>query len=204
MCSIYIVAGPPGIGKSTYGELFVPENLEIIKMDEIAEMNKAFHYKLHRELAISKFLNTIKYNLENNIDFAFEVNLGKQHHYEFALDAKHAREGNKLNVILFFTDDLAMCQERAAARFKNGKHEVNPDVLEIMYRNTIPLLKEYFQHIDDLMLVDVSRDQKPTVMAGYVKNEGYIECQGQAPNWIQQEIMPLIRAQELSGNTMAL
>jgi hypothetical protein len=74
------------------------------------------------------------------------------------------------------------------------------DPLVIMYKNTIPFLQEYFRQIDNLMLVDMTRNEKPTIMAEYINNEGYIKCYGYEPQWVK-ELMPMIQRQEQTQYT---
>jgi predicted ABC-type ATPase len=191
---IHIIAGPPGIGKSTIGHQFVPPGMEILKKDELIATNKAFHDKLFAEIAIQKWLSTIKHNLANDLDFAFELNMGMPKHYDFVLPAKNDPQ-NKLNVILFFTDDLAMCQDRAAKRFEQGEHYVNPVVLENMYHNTIPLLAANFESIDHLTLVDVKRNAHPLIAGVYDKADLSFDIYSRDARWFWHKIKPFIEDQ---------
>ena len=194
MSMIHIIAGPPGIGKSTIGHQFVPLGMEILKKDELVATNKAFHYKLFAEIAIQKWLSTIKHNLKNNLDFAFELNMGMPKHYDFVLPAKNDPQ-NKLNIILFFTDDLAMCQERAAKRFEQGQYYVNPVVLENMYHNTVPLMMANFSFIDHLTLIDVKRNDQLTTVGVYNKHNLSFDIYDKEPLWFKDRLRPFIEDQ---------
>jgi len=157
MATIHIIAGPPGIGKSTSGHLFVPPGIEILKKDEMIANNKTFGFKIFQEIVIQQWLSAIRHKLSDDLEFAIELPMGMPHHYDFVRKSKEASSENKLNVVLLFTDDLSMCRERAAKRFELGGHEVNPAVLDNMYHNTIPLLSAYFQDIDHLTLADIKK-----------------------------------------------
>ena len=108
MSNIYIVAGPPGIGKSTYGQEYVDPNLEILKKDEIIAEQKSFGFRLHEHIAISKFLNNVNGNLNNGTDLALEITMCKPYHYDFVGQLKNDHPGTKFNLILFYSDDLQM------------------------------------------------------------------------------------------------
>lgn len=48
---------------------------------------------------------------------------------------------NRIEIVLFHTDDLQLCLERARERHEEGLHLVPAETVSEMYYNTIPLLK---------------------------------------------------------------
>ena len=77
----------------------------------------------------------------NQRDFALELNLGYESHYDYLKTLALPKYKNRaIHLILFFTDDVNLCKFRAKARFENGGHLVSNDVIDEMYTNTIPLL----------------------------------------------------------------
>ncbi|MDP9079964.1 MAG: hypothetical protein M3O71_21265 [Bacteroidota bacterium] len=195
MSRITIIAGPPGVGKSTMGHLYVPPDMEIIKKDEIIQANKAFHYKLFQQIAIQNWLSTINNKLRVNTDFAFELNLGMPMHWDFAQSLKQQHADHTLNVVLFFTDNLEMCRLRSEKRFEAGGHEVNPAVLENMYNNTLPLLQFNFQHIDNLKLVNTAIDQDTKIVGVYDKETRSFDILNREPLWFKDKLQPFIEKQ---------
>jgi predicted ABC-type ATPase len=195
MATIHIIAGPPGIGKSTLGHQFVPPGIEILKKDEMIATNKTFGFKIFQEIAIQNWLSAINRNISNNQDFAIELPMGVPTHYDFILKAKQTNPENKLNIVLLHTDDLAMCRERAAKRFEQGGHEVNPQVLENMYHNTIPLLKANFPEIDHLTLVNINPGKKPQMAGIYDKNALSFDSYTKEALWYREKLKPFIEDQ---------
>jgi len=134
-------------------------------------------------------------NLIRGKDFALELNLGFEHQYNYTLSLKRFSNEVKLDVILFFTDHLQLCQDRAVQRFKNGLHLIKPDVIEQMYNNTIPLLKVNFQAIDRLIMLDARKTNEVTLQGIYSKAAKNIKIFDRGAKWFNQDVLPFIQEQ---------
>ena len=192
MSVIHIIAGPPGIGKSTKGFEYIDEDLDILNEDEMRFRYKAKGYADYNEYSIYRVREIIKRKLIRNEDIALELNLGYPHQYEYALAAKKFSNENHLNVILFFTDSLQLCLDRARIRHESGLHLVTPETITTMYNNTIPLLKANFNSIDGLSLVDASRRNDFFAVATYSKALKKLELRDQNPDWFKNDLRPFI------------
>ena len=154
--NIYILAGPPGIGKSTSGYRFVPLGLPIIDHDLAAYHYRKEGFADYQHLATLKSNQQIREYLFSNRDFALELNLGFQSHYDYLYSIAQFDPSNHIHLILFYTDSLDLCMLRAKIRHKNGGHLVKPEVVREMYDNTIPLLKKHLAIFHSLRFVDSS------------------------------------------------
>jgi predicted ABC-type ATPase len=192
MSAIYIIAGPPGIGKSTKGFEYIDEYLDILNEDEMRFRYKAKGYADYNEYSIFRVREIIRRKLIRNEDVALELNLGFPHQYEYALAAKKFNKENQLNVILFFTDSLQLCLDRAKIRHDSGRHLVTPEIIIEMYNNTIPLLKANFGSIDNLRLIDATRQNDFLTVAEYNKEAKTLELRGQNPDWFKNDLRPFI------------
>jgi predicted ABC-type ATPase len=192
MSIIHIIAGPPGIGKSINGFEYVDEELDILNEDEMRFKYKAKGFADYNEYSIYRVRDIIKRKLIRNEDFALELNLGYPHQYEYALSAKSFSTANKLAVILFFTDSLQLCLDRAKIRHESGLHLVKPETIEEMYNNTIPLLKANFIAIDKLTLVDATTQNDFFTVAEYSKETKQLELRDQSPNWFKNDLRAFI------------
>jgi len=85
MSVINIIAGPPGIGKSTKGFYYIDENLDILNEDEMRFRYKAKGFADYNEYAIYRVHDVIRRKLIRNETIALELNLGYHHQYEYAL-----------------------------------------------------------------------------------------------------------------------
>lgn len=195
MATVYIIAGPPGIGKSTSGRDFIPEGMDILDADLIIHRyrqeglsdywevgNRVYEYLLHRALVSRK-------------DFALELNLGFQSHYDHLIKVKSYSLSNRIEVVLFHTDDLQLCLDRARIRHENGLHLVEPETVREMYRNTIPLLKKNMGLVSALSCVDVKRaGPGKRACLEFDSLKGILRVKGPIAGWIDGELMGLLRA----------
>jgi predicted ABC-type ATPase len=163
MSQIFVIAGPPGVGKSTSGAKFVDTELDILNEDEMAFKYRAQGYPDYKEQAIHRLTQIIRTKLIRNEDFALELNLGYPEHYDYILSAKKFRHDNSLHVILYYTDDLEMCIERAKLRFEGGRHLVKPETIREMYANTLPLLQANWAQMNSIYFVDVDNTKVNTI-----------------------------------------
>lgn len=156
--NIYIIAGPPGIGKSTSGLRFLPKRITIIDHDLAAYQYKKEGFSDYKELGIMSGNEQIRSNLFAKEDFALELNLGFQSHYDYLKSLAYFDPSNKVHLILFFTDTADLCLFRAKFRHKKGGHLVNPEVVIEMYNNTIPLLKENISIFKSMRFIDITNE----------------------------------------------
>jgi len=192
MSRIFIIAGPPGIGKTTSGYKFIDSALDIINEDEMRFKYREQGYPDFNEQAIHRVSEIIRTKLIRNEDFAFELNLGFAEHYDYVLSAKKFNSGNSLNVILFHTDNLEMCLKRAAIRYESGRHLVKPETVKEMYKNTIPLLKSNFTEIDNLAIINVKAHDL-SVVAQYSKAKKALKLLDDQCSWFNEELLPFVK-----------
>lgn len=152
--NMYIIAGPPGIGKSTRGLRFIPKNIEIIDHDLAAYQYKKEGFADYKELGILSGNQQIRSNLFAKESFALELNLGFQSHYDYLKSMANFDPTNKVHLILFFTDSLDLCLTRASIRHESGGHLVKPEIVTEMYESTIPLFKENFSLFSSINFIN--------------------------------------------------
>ncbi len=99
--NIYIIAGPPGIGKSTSGYRFVPTDISIIDQDLAAYHYRKDGFADYQQLATLKSNQQIKDFLFSQKDFALELNLGFQSHYDYLKSIANFNPENTVHLILF-------------------------------------------------------------------------------------------------------
>lgn len=154
--NIYLIAGPPGIGKSTNAQQLIPRDIAILDQDLAAYQYKKQGFSDYKDLASLSTNQRIRENLFNSEDFAMELNLGFQSHYDYLKSIASFNWDNRIHLLLFFTDDLNLCLTRAKARHLSGGHEVKPEIVEEMYQATIPLFFENKSLFSTVRLIDVS------------------------------------------------
>lgn len=172
--NIYLIAGPPGIGKSTNSLKVLPKKTIIIDHDLAAYQYKKEGFADYTQLAMMSGNLEIKQNLFSKKDFALELNLGFQSHYDYLKSIAYFDPDNKTHLILFYTDSIDLCLFRAKLRHKRGGHLVKPEVVTEMYENTMPLLKSHLKIFKTMKFIDVN-------------NEGFSKVKAEnPPKWITE------------------
>jgi len=72
MSSIYVIAGPPGIGKSTSGNLFIPDNVDILDADMIAQRYKEQGFQDYKDIGNIRYQDMVRRSLVSGKDFAID------------------------------------------------------------------------------------------------------------------------------------
>lgn len=157
--NIYIIAGPPGVGKSTVGYRFVPTDVAIIDQDLAAYHYRKDGFADYQHLATLKSNQQIKDFLFSQKDFALELNLGFQSHYNYLKSIASFNPENTVHLILFYTNTVEFCLLRAEIRHKKGGHLVKQEIVREMYEETMPLLKQNLNLFKTFRFIDVSANQ---------------------------------------------
>jgi predicted ABC-type ATPase len=182
MAKVYIIAGPPGIGKSTSGKHFVPPFIEIMNHDKLLLYYKYKQEVDYEDLANLKANKFIINQLANNNNFGIELNLGFDNHYELLKFIKREHSHYQIEVILFYTDNVEICLERALLREKFGGHHVDSDIIQKMYENTLQLIKNNIDLINEIQLINVDFEY---VKLAYSSQKDLTFSITELPNWIK-------------------
>lgn len=177
--NIYLIAGPPGIGKSTNARAFIPPAVPIIDQDLAAYQYKKEGFTDYQDIASMSTRQRIQSNLFAGDDFALELNLGFPSHYDYLKSIAAVNPANQISLLLFFTDDLNLCINRAAIRYRNGGHEVRAEIVTEMYGQTIPLFTQNKAIFSSVRLVDVT----DTASLEPYQEDAHL------PNWIRQNAL---------------
>jgi predicted ABC-type ATPase len=156
--TIYLVAGPPGIGKSTHSQSFIPAGIPIVDQDLAAYQYKKVGFANYQDIASLTSNQRIRDFLFNRESFALELNLGFESHYDYLRSIAAFDYKNQIDLILFFSDDINVCLDRAKIRHLNGGHEVTAEVIREMYAATMPLFELNKILFSRIILVDVTYD----------------------------------------------
>jgi len=157
--NIYIIAGPPGVGKSTSAYRFVPSDISIIDQDLAAYQYRKDGFVDYQHLATLKSNQQIRDFLFSQKDFALELNLGFQSHYDYLKSIANFNPENTVHLILFYTNTVDFCLLRAEIRHKKGGHLVKPEIVKEMYEETMPLLKQNLNLFKTFRFINVSTNQ---------------------------------------------
>ncbi|AYD48782.1 hypothetical protein [Arachidicoccus soli] len=197
MARIYIIAGIPGIGKSTSGRFFVPQELNILDSDLMAAKYKADGFLSYKEIGQIKFDRLFDDALMSEKDFGIELNLGFESHYHYVKRIKRFNAENEIIIVLFHTDDIELCKERAKIRIERGLHKVTPEVIDEMYKNLFSLFNKYIDRFTGLIAVNAEESGGTTICLEHNFKTKQTVPTLPLPDWIEREFSQLIKPQLL-------
>jgi predicted ABC-type ATPase len=181
MPTLYVIAGPNGIGKTTSFYDLVPANTPIINSDEIAkEVRNAGLLSVNtQEYSNQEAIRLMEEQRSNRKSFAIETNLADIDTWKFLLEVQ--KTGYQIHVLYMSTDSLDVLNNRIQERTRLGDHYVKPSVVEERYVAGLKLLNHYFNRPDKLQLFDNS--EKTRLIAEIDRGE-IVYLTETIPGWV--------------------
>lgn len=181
--TLYVIAGPNGIGKTTSDYDFVPGNIPVINSDQIAADIRGGGQQIPntQEVANGKASELMSSYLDKKESFGFETNLCDVETWKSLLKIQEL--GYLLEVIYISTGDLGMLNSRIQMRVKLGGHFVLPEIVRERYMAGLNLLSHYFDKPDKLQLFDNSVTME--LVAEIAKGK-VLRRRGELPDWVDQ------------------
>ena len=186
MPTAYIIAGPPGVGKSWGGHHFVSPQIDILNHDHIALRYRNAGATDFQKIASQQANRFLTEKLYQGLDFGLELNLGYPNHYDVIRDLRERDPFRSITLILFYTDDVQLCLDRTLARQQAGGHSVEPSVVREMYANTFPLLSVNQHLIDRLQPIDVNTTSTEMIYSRRFSSDKPEFIHSELPAWFKQ------------------
>ena len=153
--SLFILAGPNGIGKTTSFYDYIPQNMTFINADDIAKQLREKSGDVNiQEIANGEATKLMNDLIAKKVNFGFETNLADNETWKFVENMQLI--GYQIIIDFYCIDDIGTCINRVFNRVKEGGHFVRPDIVRMRYENGLKLLKHYFYLPDKLILTNNS------------------------------------------------
>lgn len=148
---LYIIAGPNGVGKTTYVKRFLPGEvrcLEFINADMIAQGLAPFAPEKASVRAGRIMLERLDELVAKRESFSFETTLSGRGYVSFLRECRAARY--RIHLDFLWVPSLAITSERVMERVSKGGHNIPGDVQErrffIGLRNLFTLYRPLLDH----------------------------------------------------------
>ncbi|MCK5802330.1 MAG: AAA family ATPase [Lentisphaeria bacterium] len=155
---LYVIAGPNGVGKTTFAMTFLPEAVgccDFLNADEIARglsplAPEAAAFKAGRIL-----LTELRGRIQSRRSFALETTLSGRAYVKHLMAAREA--GFEINMIFLWVPSVRITINRVRERVHHGGHNIPQSVSERRFPQTVRNLFDlYWQHLDFVAIFDSS------------------------------------------------
>ncbi|WP_333627543.1 hypothetical protein [Sphingobacterium siyangense] len=181
MAKIYVITGAPHIGKSTCGPYFIPEGIKILDPKLFAQRYTAQGVKD----GYRRFEEQLLALLNNNEDFAVEVDIANKTHLQMLQDIKALFPENRIEMIFFYTDNIQLCYARSKG-MQNSKSALSPEKIASSYIHIIPTVKRHLNLFSSIKGIDIGDNYiVPETVFNFQDTDSGIEVSAYLPLWAQ-------------------
>ncbi len=177
----FVFAGNNGSGKSTFRNLIIDKiGLDInIDPDAIARRIDPINPESKRITAGKEVIRSVNVYIEEGKSFSIETTLAGKNAIRQIQKAK--QKGFEITMFYIALNDVSQNIERVASRVKNGGHHISTEDIIRRNKTSFDHLYEYAFLVDNLVLVDNSKDDGEMVLE---VNDGNITYKSnQLPKW---------------------
>ncbi|MEK6646778.1 MAG: zeta toxin family protein [Candidatus Firestonebacteria bacterium] len=164
--NVYIIAGPNGVGKTTFAKKFLPNYAKcfyFVNADLIAQGLSPFSPRLAAIKAGKLVLEQLHDLADKHSDFAFETTLSGKAYIHFLKELK--KNGYRLQLFFLWLPTINLALARIKDRVAEGGHNVaTKDVRRRFYRGIYNFFKLYRPLLDSWMLFN-NANATPSLIA---------------------------------------
>jgi predicted ABC-type ATPase len=135
---LYIIAGPNGVGKTTFASKFLPKYADcknFINADMIAQGMSPFSPEAAAVRAGRLMLNEIRFFSRRRDTFAFETTLSGRSYLRLIRQLK--KQGYKVHFFFLWVDTVGVALARVKERVLKGGHDVPQAVIHRRFGRSI-------------------------------------------------------------------
>ena len=156
---IYLIAGPNGVGKTTFAREFLPKEVNCLRFmnaDEVARGLSPFAPDAAALRAGRVLMGEIRAALRSRDTFGWESTLSGRGHASKLREAR--KNGFEVELHFLSVPSPSVCVERVARRVREGGHSVPVvDIRRRFYRSHSNLVEIYLPLADRWAIWDATR-----------------------------------------------
>ena len=165
--TLWIIAGPNGVGKTTYAYRKVRQisgSVHFVNLDEIARGLSPLDPEVARESAARVALHRIRDFIAAKQSFSLETTLAGRTHLRTIKTA--AKAGFEVRLLLFFVANVEVCLTRVARRVVEGGHNVPEADVRRRFQRSMANFPEYAKIVDHWTVLDNTKAAPATAAEG--------------------------------------
>ena len=157
---LYIIAGPNGVGKTTFAREFLPNFANcknFVNADLIAQGMAPFSPETAAIRAGRMMLREIRSFTKKRVTFAFETTLSGRSYVRMLRRLK--AQGYKIHIFFLWVETADLALSRVAERVSRGGHDVPESVVRRRFHRSTENFLDVYRHMaHSWTLFDNSRD----------------------------------------------
>ncbi|NIJ46605.1 putative ABC-type ATPase [Wenyingzhuangia heitensis] len=156
---LLVIAGCNGSGKSSFSKAFTEQNIIPYDYDKVYKqkyeslIETEFRDRMAHNLARKDLENTIKYSIDNRLNFCYETNFNSTPLYWPEIFKSN---GYRIEIVFFCLNSIEKAKERVRIRFENGGHFVPDNEVKSRYNLGYQNLNENWKYFDSVTLFETS------------------------------------------------
>ena len=170
--NVYIIAGPNGVGKTTFAQEFLPyfaDCRNFVNADMIAQGMSPFEPEAAAFRAGRLMIIEIDLFARRRVDFGFETTLAGRSHLKLIRRLKNL--GYEVHLYFLCVSGVDLALQRVKARVLRGGHDVPEAVVRRRFDRSIRNFLTYYRTLADSCTVFDNSDATPTAIAGFAASE---------------------------------
>jgi len=147
---LYIIAGPNGVGKTTFAREFLPNYADcknFVNADLIAQAMAPFSPETAAVRAGRMMLNEIRLFAKKRVSFAFETTLAGRGYLGMLQQLK--AEGYKIHIFFLWVEGVDLALSRVQERVSRGGHDVPEMVVRRRFGRSIGNFMRHYRQLAD-------------------------------------------------------
>lgn len=187
----WLIAGPNGVGKTTYAFKHVPAisgSMNFINLDEIARGLSPLAPELAEREAARIALARARDFIVRGIVFSMETTMSGRTHLALLNEARE--HGLASSLLYFSVRNPEICLERIARRVAEGGHDVAEDIVRRRFARSHANLAPYCAAADLWRIYEASGNRPCLAAEGHRDKAAYVEpdCLGTANQMVRDFI----------------
>jgi len=166
MPNLFIVAGPNGVGKSTYMRQFLPKEVqcaEFVNADLIAAGLSPFAPERAAFAAGRIMLNRLRELMEKGVDFSFETTLSGRGYVPLLQQCRTV--GYRIRLDFLWVPNLYITRNRVKQRVLKGGHSIPEEVQQRRFSLGVRNLATLYRPLLDAWWLHENTKDKPRLIA---------------------------------------
>lgn len=165
--TLWLIAGPNGVGKTTYAYRQVRQisgSVHFVNLDEIARGLSPLDPQVARDAAARVALKRIRDFIVAKESFSIETTLAGRTHLRTVSNS--AKSGFEVRLLLFFVPSVDVCLTRIGRRVVEGGHDVPEADVRRRFARSIANFAEYATAVNHWTVLDNTKMTPVTAAEG--------------------------------------